>query len=44
MDGPISAFVSKVVDIAGQKLSLQGGPRWYAVSPDTAPDGGCGST
>ena len=37
---PIGAFVSKVVDIAGQKVSFQGGPRWWAVGPDTAPDWG----
>jgi hypothetical protein len=37
---PIGAFVSKVVDIAGQKVSFQGGPRWWAAGPDTAPDWG----
>jgi hypothetical protein len=37
---PIGAFVSKVLDVGGQKISLQGGPRWYAEGPDTAPDWG----
>ncbi len=37
---PIGAFVSKVIDISGQKISLQGGPRYYAAGPDTAPDWG----
>lgn len=37
---PIGAFVSKLVDVSGQKVSLSGGPRWYAVGPDTAPDWG----
>jgi hypothetical protein len=29
-----------VVDIAGQKVSFQAGPRWSAIGPDTAPDWG----
>jgi hypothetical protein len=29
-----------VVDIAGQKVSFQGGPRWWAAGPNTAPDWG----
>jgi len=37
---PIGAFVSKVIDVGGQKMSLQGGPRWYAEGPETAPDWG----
>lgn len=37
---PIGAFVSKVVDVGGQKISLQGGPRWYVEGPKTAPDWG----
>jgi hypothetical protein len=37
---PIGAFVSKVVDIAGQKVSFQAGPRWWAAGPNTAPDWG----
>lgn len=37
---PVGAFVSKVVDVGGQKISLQGGPRWYVEGPETAPDWG----
>lgn len=37
---PVGAFVSKLVDISGQKISLQAGPRWYVEGPDTAPDWG----
>ena len=36
----LGAFASKVVDIAGQKVSFQAGPRWYAAGPDAAPGGG----
>jgi hypothetical protein len=35
---PIGAFVSKPVDIGEQRISFQGGPRWYAEELDTAPD------
>jgi hypothetical protein len=37
---PIGAFASKVIDVGGQKISLQGGPRYYATGPNTAPDWG----
>ncbi len=37
---PIGAFASKLVDIGGQKISFQGGPRYYAAGPSTAPDWG----
>ncbi len=36
---PVNFTVSKLVSIGGQKVSLQGGVRYYVESPDTGPDG-----
>ena len=35
---PIGAFVSKVININGQRISLAGGIRYWAESPDNGPD------
>jgi hypothetical protein len=37
---PIGVAASKVLSIGGQTLSISGGPRVFAVAPDTAPEWG----
>ncbi len=36
---PIGAFVGKVTKIGGQLVQFQGGPRYYAASTDSGPEG-----
>ncbi len=36
---PINFVVSKLVDISGQKVSFAGGPRYWATTPDSGPEG-----
>jgi hypothetical protein len=36
---PLGFFVSKVIKLAGQTVSLQAGPRYYAESADNGPEG-----
>jgi hypothetical protein len=36
---PVNVMISKLVTVGGQKVSLQGGTRYYVKSPDTGPDG-----
>lgn len=36
---PLGLFVSKVTRIAGQTVSLQAGPRYYAEHTDNGPEG-----
>ena len=36
---PIGAFVAKVARIGGQLVQFQGGPRYYAASTDSGPEG-----
>ena len=37
---PLGAFASRVVDLAGQKVSFKGGPHLWAITPVTTPDWG----
>jgi len=36
---PVNLIVARLVDIGGQKVSLQGGVRYWADSPDGGPEG-----
>ncbi|MEP1934500.1 MAG: transporter [Paracoccaceae bacterium] len=36
---PLNFMIAKLVNIGSQKVSLQGGARYYAKSPDNGPDG-----
>jgi hypothetical protein len=37
---PVNPFVSQVLKIHGQPISLQVGPKWYAAGPTLSPDWG----